>query len=305
MNFRNLTTGVLASSSALACLHAADLVATVASNRYVLKADQPGQQVRLFLENRGTQSYTVLAGTFMFVMAPTSPGAPSPAPRIAKARMLGLENSPLVESRLMQTDYPAPRGAWMSTLEALSFLPSRRVVIPPGSRWPLCDLEVDTTGVKDGSVAWQVRLDGDVAGTRAKSFFNVPSTVDPKLTQEVPVEAGSVEIRVESISLTVPPPLAVGFGGNKGSLVFEANAGQGAAPAIEFADDPVNGTWGRVSAVGSQVATKWRWELALDHDLPTRFSGQQTGPGVAEAVAGQGQPKRGPSRRDFKWEGQR
>ncbi|MEI6342613.1 MAG: hypothetical protein WCR07_11685 [Verrucomicrobiota bacterium] len=289
MNFRNITTGLLASSLALAGLHGADLVATVATNRYVLKADQPGQQVRLFLENRSTQSYTVLAGTFMFVMAPTSPGAPSPAPRIAKARMLGLESSPLVESRLMQTDYPAPQGAWMSTLEALSFLPSRRVVIPPGSHWPLCDLELDTTGVKDGSVAWQVRLDGDAAGTRAKSFFNVPSTVDPKLTQEVPVEAGSVEIRVESMSLPVPPPLAIGFGGNNGSLVFEADAGAGAAPAIEFADDPVNGTWRHVAAVGSQVGAKWRWELAVDPHAPTRFfrtanaaksggSGSGTGP---------------------------
>lgn len=256
----------------LAKAHGADLVVNANTNRFVLKPNQAGQKVRLFLDNRSARTNTVLAGTFMVVLAPSTPAAAATqSPRITKVRLVGLDGSPLVESRLMQTDYPAPAGAWMATVEALSFLPSRRVLLQPGSRWPLCDLDVDTTGVTDGSVSWRIQLDGSIGNAKAKSFFNVPSDADPRLTLELPVVADPIHVAVESTVLPVPPPVAVTLDPASGSLVFEADASQGAVPSIEFAEDPVRGTWSRVDISGVQLGGKWRWQIPWDPAVSSRF----------------------------------
>lgn len=252
------------------CAWAADIVVMGSTNRLLLKPNQPGQQVRLFCENRGTTDYTVLGGTFTVVIAPAG-AATTPSPRITQVRLVGLEGSPLVASRLMQTDYPAPAGAWMSTVEALSFLPSRRVVIQPGSRWPLCDLVLDTTGIQETPTAWQVRFDGPLAGAKAKSFFNVPSDTDPRLTLEVPIAAEPTLLFLESNRPPEPPPVAVRLDPADGGLVFEADAGTGAVPAIEFCEDPVKGEWRSANISGTQVGAKWRWQMPLDPQVPARF----------------------------------
>lgn len=268
-----LGTAVMAwSACILARAHAADLVVNSITNRFVLKPNQAGQRIRLFLDNRSAKTNTVLAGTFMVVLAPSSTAAASmPSPRITKAKLVGLDGSPLVESRLMQTDYPAPAGAWMATVEALSFLPSRRVLLQPGTRWPLCDLDVDTTGVTDGSVSWRIQLDGTIGNAKAKSFFNVPSDADPMSTLEVPVVADLIQVAVESTVPPVPPPVAVTLDPATGSLVFEADASQGALPSIEFADNPVSGTWSRVDVSGVHLGSKWRWQVPWDPAVSARF----------------------------------
>lgn len=247
------------------------LFVNASTNRVVLKPNQAGQRIRLFLDNRSTKTNGVLAGTFTVVLAPSSPAAAPKTPRIAKAKLVGLDGSPLLETRLTQTDYPAPVGAWMAMVETLSLLPSRRVVLQPGTRWPLCDLDVDTTGITDGSVSWQIKLDGMIGNAKAKSFFNVPSDSDPKLTLEVPVVADMILVSVESTIPPVPPPVAVTLDPANGNLVFESDAGSGSPPAIEFAEDPVKGTWSRVNVSGSQFGTKWRWQVPMDPGVPARF----------------------------------
>lgn len=247
------------------------LLVNANTNRIVLKPNQAGQSVRLFLDNRSARTNTVLAGTFTVILAPSSPAAASMSPRISSAKLVGLDGSPLLESRLTQTDYPAPAGAWMSTMEALSFLPSRRVVLQPATRWPLCDLDVDTTGITDGSVSWQLRLDGSIGNAKAKSFFNVPSDSDPKLTLEVPVVADFIQVSVESTVPPVPPAVAVSLDPATGGLVFESEAGEGPSPSIEVTDDPIQGAWSRLDTSVAQVGGKWRWQLPLDPSVPARF----------------------------------
>lgn len=249
---------------------ASDLVVTGSTNRFLIKPNQSGQQVRLFCENRGTTAYSILGGTFTVVIAPIA-ASTSGSPRITGVRLVGLEGSPLVESNLMQTDYPAPAGAWMSTVEALSFAPSRRVVIPPGSRWPLCDLVLDTTGIQDAQAAWQVRFDGPLGGAKAKSFINVPSATDSRLTLEVPIVAEPTMLLLESDRPTVLPPVAIRLDPKDGGLVFEADAGTGSVPTIEFCEDPMKGDWRAANITGTQVGAKWRWQMPLDPQVPARF----------------------------------
>lgn len=265
------TTSLMAAAWMAAEVAGADLVVTGATNRIWLKPNQPGQQVRLFLENRTSNNYPILAGTFLLSVEPSAPGLASPLPRISQARMVGLEGSPLVESRLMQTDYPAPAGSWMSLLESVSFLPGKQATIQAGSRWPLCDVELDTTGVQDGSIPWQIRFDGIVAGVAVRSFFNVPSDEDPSTTLEVPVVSASTEILVESSTPLVLPPVAVRLGAEGGILVFEADAAFAAKPRFEFSQDPVAGAWTAVNVSGTQVGSKWRWEVPINPGVPARF----------------------------------
>lgn len=249
---------------------ASDLVVTGSTNRFLIKSNQAGQRVHLFCENRGTSAYTILGGTFTVVIAPAG-NVTSTSPRITEVKLIGIEGSPLVASRLMQMDYPAPAGAWMSTLEALSFLPSRRVVIQPGSRWPLCDVVLDTTGIQDSQAAWQVRFDGPLGGAKAKSFINVPSDTDSKLTLEVPIVAEPTMLILESDRPAIPPPVAIRIDPADGALVFEADAGAGSVPAIEFCEDPIKGDWKAANIPGTQVGAKWRWQMPLDPQVPARF----------------------------------
>lgn len=248
----------------------ADIVVTGVTDRIVLKPNQPGQPVRLFFENRGSKTYDILAGTFMVTVTPTG-SALSVVPRISQLRLVGLEGSPLVSSRLMQADYPAPVGAWMSTVEAVSFLPSRRVQIPPGGRWPLCDILLDTTGIQDPSGAWQIRLDGPLAGSQAKSFFNVPSETDPRLTLEVPIVAEPTTLVLESVQPPEPSPVAVRIDPADGGLVFETDAGTGAMPIIEVCEDLARADWQPSRIPGTHVGAKWRWQMPLDPQVPARF----------------------------------
>ena len=252
----------------------ADIVVTGGADRLLLKPNQSGQQLRLFFENRGTTTYPVLGGTLTVVLQPL--GSPlgstlGASPRITHVRWVGLEGSPLAASRLMQTDHPAPVGAWMSTVEALSFLPNRRVLIQPGARWPLCDIHLDTTGLQGDAVAWQIRFDGLVAGSTAKSFFNVPSTTDPSLTLEVPIVAEPTTVALESNLPPEPRPVAIRLDSAEGGLVFEADAETGAPPAIQFCEDPVKGDWMATNIPGIRVGTKWRWQMPLDPQVPARF----------------------------------
>ena len=249
---------------------ASDIVVTGSSNRLPLNPNQPGQQVRLFCENRGTSDYIILGGTFTVIISPTD-ASTILLPRITQVRLVGLEGSPLVASRLMQTDYPSPAGAWMSTVEALSFLPSRRVVIQPGSRWPLCDLVLDTTGIPETPAAWQVRFDGPLAGAKTKSFFNVPSDTDSRLTLEVPIAAEPTALFLESNRPPEPPQVSVRLAPSEGGLVFEADAGTGSVPTIEFCEDPLKGEWKAANIPGMQVGAKWRWQMPLDPQVPARF----------------------------------
>lgn len=248
-----------------------DLVVTGSTNRWVIQPDQPGQRIRLFLENRGAKSYVVLGGTFTVIVSPSTATPASLTPRITQARLVGLEGSPLLASRLLQTDYPTPTGAWMSTVEALSFLPSRRVFIQPGARWPLCDIDLDSTGIREGAFSWQLRLDGLVGGSPAKSFFNIPSDTDPTLTLEVPVVAEPMVLLLKSSLPTVPPPIAVRLDPSLDTLIFEAEAGMGEMPAIEVAEDPVNGTWTSLRIPATQMGAKWRWQVPFDPQVPARF----------------------------------
>lgn len=250
---------------------AADLVAAGASNSVVLAPNSPAQKVRWYLENRGTQAHSILGGTFFFTVSGPSPAALTFRPRITGVNMLGLEQSPLDSSRMMQSSFQGSDGEWMTTLEINSFSAGFEVVVPAGGRWPLCELELDTTGLMTSSVAWMLRMDAVQEGFSLNSFFNTPSAVDPADVLEVPVLAQPMELRFETVQPPELRPIMARFGATPGSLVFEVPGEAGATPRIEYTDDLARGGWRLVEAQPVRVEAAWRWELPADAAVTARF----------------------------------
>ena len=286
MNKRMLAVCAVAWSSWLPWAHGADLVAMGATNSVMLVPNAAGQKVRIYLENRGDQAYSILGGTFFFSVAGPGPSGLSIRPRITSANMLGLEASPLDASRMMQTSFQGETGEWMTTLEVNAFGAGSEVVVQGRSRWPLCELELDTTGLSDGSTPWSLRLDMAQEGFQLSSFFNTPSAVDPADVLEVPVVAQPLELRLPFTMPPELPPVAVRFGTSPGSLVFEMAALPGVIPRIEYTEDLGRGTWRLLEAVPVRVESGWRLELSSDADVGARFFRTTTGVAGAGTALG-------------------
>jgi len=178
---------------------------------------------------------------------------------------------------VVQSDHPSSPGEWMSTIETRSL--DTGVWVLPQARWPLCEVEVDTTGLPQSATAWNLLMEQVSDGLTLRSFFNVLSgqSMDSLVTiEEVPVRAEVLLVRVTDTGdgdggTSSGGPMGITLGSGGKSLVFESDAGTTDTPRIESTDDLSAGAWRSVGAAWTRQGSKWRWEMPVDSTAGSRF----------------------------------
>lgn len=256
------------------------LIVTAPTGEIALRTEAGGQKAKIYLENRGDTSAPVVAGTFYFGITPVPGASSQDRPTIASVRMLDIEGSPLTSTLLSQYQVRGPRGDVMVGLEGASLSVASPLVIAAGSKWPVAEIEFDTTGVPAGPTTFRLMVEArtaDGAEFDMASFFNTLSPTDPGDILEIPVSQEAILVKVGGGAVDGSPKVGFRMDPTGGGMVFEVDATGADAPRMEYSDDLASGTWRAVTVQPTRAGSRWQWGVPIDAGTAARFFRMATG----------------------------